>query len=117
MAGALAAGVLEPAAAACFLDWLALEFAEQDYSLKTLLRTITASATYRQSARASAASLERDPANRLLSRSPRTRLSAEQIRDSALVASGLFQPYMLACQLPQTHWQSVPIRVSIVENK
>lgn len=76
------------------LDWLALEFAAQNYSLKTLLRTITSSATYRQSARASAASLERDPANRLLSRSPRTRLSAEQIRDSALVASGLFQPYM-----------------------
>lgn len=76
------------------LDWLALEFTAQNYSLKNLLRTITGSATYRQSARASLASLERDPDNRLLSRSPRTRLSAEQIRDSALVASGLFQPFM-----------------------
>jgi hypothetical protein len=76
------------------LDWLALEFVRQDYSLKALLRTITASDTYRQSSKASVASLQRDPGNRLLSRSPRTRLSAEQIRDSALVASGLFQPYV-----------------------
>jgi hypothetical protein len=29
---------------------------------------------------------------------------------------GIFQPYMLACQLPKTHWNQVPLSVSIVEN-
>ena len=29
---------------------------------------------------------------------------------------GIFQPYMLACQLPSSHWQQVPISVSVVEN-
>merc|ERR1719422_493040 len=28
---------------------------------------------------------------------------------------GLFQPYLLACQLPKSHWGSVPSSVSIVE--
>ena len=30
---------------------------------------------------------------------------------------GIFQPYMLACQLPQSHWKQVPISVSVVENE
>lgn len=30
---------------------------------------------------------------------------------------GLFQPYLLACQLPKTHWGKTPVSVSIVENK
>ena len=29
---------------------------------------------------------------------------------------GIFQPYMLACQLPKTHWDKVPVSVSVVEN-
>jgi len=29
---------------------------------------------------------------------------------------GIFQPYMLACQLPKTHWDKVPLSVSVVEN-
>ena len=28
---------------------------------------------------------------------------------------GIFQPYLLACQLPKTHWKKAPISVSIVE--
>ena len=28
---------------------------------------------------------------------------------------GIFQPYLMACQLPKTHWKSTPISVSIVE--
>eukprot|EP00092_Neocalanus_flemingeri_P000504 GFUD01000535.1.p1 GENE.GFUD01000535.1~~GFUD01000535.1.p1 ORF type:complete len:579 (-),score=145.76 GFUD01000535.1:297-2033(-) len=30
---------------------------------------------------------------------------------------GLFQPYLLACQLPKTHWGKAPASVSIVENQ
>jgi len=30
---------------------------------------------------------------------------------------GLFQPYLLACQLPKTHWGKTPASVSIVEDK
>eukprot|EP00092_Neocalanus_flemingeri_P026841 GFUD01029096.1.p1 GENE.GFUD01029096.1~~GFUD01029096.1.p1 ORF type:complete len:574 (-),score=135.79 GFUD01029096.1:85-1806(-) len=30
---------------------------------------------------------------------------------------GLFQPYLLACQLPKTHWGKAPASVSIVEHK
>ena len=29
---------------------------------------------------------------------------------------GIFQPYLLACQLPKSHWQETPISVSIVEH-
>ena len=30
---------------------------------------------------------------------------------------GLYQPYLLACQLPKTHWGKVPASVSVVEYK
>ena len=71
------------------LDWLAVEFQEQGGSFKTLLKTIVMSKTYRQSSRVTSRHLEIDPRNRLLSRGPRFRLSAEMVRDQALAASGL----------------------------
>lgn len=30
--------------------------------------------------------------------------------------NGIFQPYMMACQIPSSHWKEVPVSVSIVEN-
>jgi hypothetical protein len=72
------------------LDFMALRFpAEQHWSLKTLLRELVLSATYRQDHRASPALLAKDPRNRLLARGPRTRLSAEMVRDQALQTAGL----------------------------
>jgi mono/diheme cytochrome c family protein len=71
------------------LDWLAVEFVKQGWSLKKLHRLIVTSATYRQSSHVSPALLNADPENRLLSRYPRLRLEAEIIRDAALAASGL----------------------------
>jgi mono/diheme cytochrome c family protein len=71
------------------LDWLAVEFRENGWDTKKLLRTIVLSATYQQSSKASPASMRGDPENRLLSRGPRIRLPAEMIRDQALFASGL----------------------------
>lgn len=71
------------------LDWLAINFMENDWDIQELLRKIALSATYRQSARISPAKLKRDPDNRLLARGPNQRLSAEMVRDNALAVSGL----------------------------
>jgi len=71
------------------LDWLATEFVEKGWSMKTLHRTIVLSAAYRQSSRVVPGAYERDPYNRLLARGPRFRMEAEMIRDSMLAASGL----------------------------
>ena len=71
------------------LDWLAIEFRRNGWNTKAVLKTMVMSATYRQSSRASADLLQRDPYNRLLARGPRVRLSAEMIRDQALAVSGL----------------------------
>jgi hypothetical protein len=52
-------------------------------------KTIVMSATYQQSSMADVALREKDPENRLLARGPSSRLSAEQLRDLVLSASGL----------------------------
>lgn len=71
------------------LDYLAYEFKENGRSHKWLCRQIVLSATYRQSSRVNKSAVKVDPQNRLLSYSPRFRLSAEQTRDAALSAGGL----------------------------
>ncbi len=80
----------EPPSHPEMLDHLAWKWMnEQNWSLKSLLKEIVLSSTYRQSSRISPEKLEKDPFNRLLSRGPRFRLSAEQVRDQALAVSGL----------------------------
>lgn len=75
------------------LDWLALRYqGELRWDTKAMLREIVLSATYRQDARVTPGILEKDPRNRLLSRGPRQRLTAEMVRDQALTASGLLTP-------------------------
>lgn len=74
------------------LDWLAVEFMERGWSLKSLHRLIVTSATYRQSSRATPQQYREDPYNRLLARGPRIRVDAEVVRDIALAASGLLRP-------------------------
>ncbi|MEO0340118.1 MAG: DUF1553 domain-containing protein, partial [Bacteroidota bacterium] len=71
------------------LDWLAVEFKENNWDTKALLKTIVMSATYRQSSHQTVAKQEMDPENVYLSYGPSYRLSAEMIRDNALAASGL----------------------------
>ena len=71
------------------LDYLAVEFMEQGWSLKKLHKLIVMSATYRQSSRVTPELVAKDPRNVLLARGPRFRLEAELVRDSALRASGL----------------------------
>ena len=60
---------------------------EKGWDQQHILKLILNSETYRQSAVATAQSLEKDPRATLLSRSPRTRLAAEIIRDQALAAA------------------------------
>ena len=77
------------------LDWLALHFQDDlHWDMKALLRELVTSATYRQSAKASSALIEKDPRNRLLVRGPQQRLTAEMVRDQALLASGLLSDKM-----------------------
>lgn len=74
------------------LDWLALEFIEQQWSLKQMHRLIVTSQTYRQSSAERRDLREKDPNNYLLGRQQRLRLDAEVVRDVALSASGLLSP-------------------------
>jgi len=71
------------------LDWLAVTFRESGWDIKKLCKQIVMSATYRQDSKANQLIVERDPENRLLSHGPAVRLTAEMIRDNALMASGL----------------------------
>ena len=74
------------------LDWLACEFMDQGWSVKSLHRLIVESATYRQSSRVTSELYAKDPYNRLLARGPRFRVEGEIVRDIALAASGLLNP-------------------------
>ena len=77
------------------LDWLAVAFMEDyGWSTKKLLKEIVMSATYRQSSETTREKQEKDPYNYWLARGPRVRLSAEQVRDQALAASGLLAKKM-----------------------
>jgi len=88
------------------LDELAVRFqTEMKWSQKELIRQIVLSRVYRQSAKAPAMLVERDPANRLLAHGPRFRLSSEQLRDQALTVAGIlgdrkFGPPVMPYQPP-----------------
>ncbi|MDB5390299.1 MAG: hypothetical protein JWM11_5945, partial [Planctomycetaceae bacterium] len=71
------------------LDWLAVTYREQGWDTKAFLKLLITSATFRQEARVTPELLHVDPENRLYTRGPRFRHDAEQIRDNALVVSGL----------------------------
>lgn len=79
------------------LDWLAVYLRENDWSLKRLARLLVTSAAWRQTlwppeeARRKAEAI--DPGNTLLWRMNPRRLTAEQLRDAMLAASGLLQPF------------------------
>ena len=69
------------------LDWLASEFMDSGWKLKSLHRFIVTSAAYRQDSRNPAASAA-DPDNRWLGRTSLRRLDAESLRDGMLAVSG-----------------------------
>jgi hypothetical protein len=70
------------------LDWLAVRFMENGWSLKWLHREILSSSTYQQSSRPRSEALAQDADGRLLWRFPPRRLEAEAIRDCVLQLTG-----------------------------
>ncbi|MCE9592738.1 MAG: PSD1 and planctomycete cytochrome C domain-containing protein [Planctomycetes bacterium] len=93
------------------LDWLAVEFRDGDWGVKSMVKRIVTSATYRQSSHVDPKARELDPDDRWLAYYPRRRMGAEQIRDQALYVAGLLvekfggpsvKPYQ-----PEGLWQEV----------
>ncbi|MBL7698508.1 MAG: DUF1553 domain-containing protein [Chitinophagaceae bacterium] len=77
------------------LNWLSYQFMnDYKWSIKTMIRTIVMSATYRQDSKITNELLQKDPDNKLYARSSRVRLSAEQIRDQALSVCGILSTKM-----------------------
>jgi hypothetical protein len=76
------------------LDWLAAELIKSGWRLKHIHRLIVLSSAYQQSSRGPAPALadQVDPENRFLWRFNQRRLSAEEIRDAMLAASGELNP-------------------------
>jgi hypothetical protein len=74
------------------LDWLAVRFMDDGWSLKKLHRLILGSATWQQRSDETPAAREKDPSNLLLSRQNRRRLDFEAMRDSMLAVSGQLDP-------------------------
>jgi hypothetical protein len=78
----------EPPSNPALLDWLAVQFVKQGWSVKAMHRLIMRSAAYRQASADRADGLAADPENRLLWRTNRSRLDFESMRDALLAASG-----------------------------
>ncbi|PHY02526.1 MAG: hypothetical protein CK530_05740 [Planctomycetaceae bacterium] len=95
------------------LDWLAVEFREQEWSQKKMHRLIVTSATYRQASRITPDHLAQDPENTHFARAGRFRMPSLLLRDAALLASGLLEdrrggqpvyPYQ-----PEQIWEALAI--------
>jgi hypothetical protein len=83
------------------LDYLAVQFVEDRWSIKRLIRRLVTTQTFQMSSGASGNAQEVDPDNRLLSYMPTRRLEAEGIRDAMLAISGRLDRIL--------HGQSVPV--------
>ncbi len=70
------------------LDWLALRFIDDGWSVKQALRQMVTSRAFRGATRPPAGASEIDPLNELLSHASLRRLDADAIRDAILAASG-----------------------------
>ena len=71
------------------LDWLAIDFVENKWDVRKLIKKMALSKTYQQQSISNERLTEIDPTNVYLSRANSSRLPAEMIRDNALSVSGL----------------------------
>ena len=70
------------------LDYLAVRFVQEGWSVKKLIREIVLSRTYQMSSEPDVEGAKADPENKLLWRMNRRRLDAESLRDAILSVSG-----------------------------
>jgi hypothetical protein len=70
------------------LDWLAVRFVNEGWSIKALHRLLLNSAVYRQSSEVGQRHEQLDPDNHWLSRMPLQRMDAEALRDTLIALSG-----------------------------
>jgi len=82
------------------LDLLAIEFAEQGWSLKRMHKWIMSSTVYLQSSRADSGQQSIDPANAMYWRMPLRRLDAESIRDRMLWTTGQLDASLFGPPVP-----------------
>ncbi len=76
------------------LDHLAIDLIRSGWDTKRFIRNIVMSAAYRQRSYVSQKRYEEDPENVFVSRGPRFRVSAEQVRDMALSSAGMLSQRM-----------------------
>lgn len=95
------------------LNYLAASFVENNWDVKTLMRKMVLSETYRQRTAAKPQEFADDPDNRLLARGSRYRLDAEIIRDQILATSGLLVKKMFGDSVkppqPDGLWKAVTL--------
>lgn len=82
------------------LDYLAIRFQKDDWSVKKIIRLMLLSETFRRSTEASEAARKKDPANLYLARFPLLRIEGEAIRDGMLLASGRLDTTMYGAPVP-----------------
>jgi len=82
------------------LDYLATQFAKDDWSIKSMLRKLVLSEAFHMSSEPSAAMELKDPGNIWLHRMRARRLEGEAIRDSMLVVSGRLDTKMFGPAVP-----------------
>ncbi len=88
--GALGERPVNPA----LLDWLAIRFQQNHWSVKALHRLIMLSSTYQMSSAENSRAAQVDPENRLFWRMNLQRLDADAIRDALLAVSGTLDTKM-----------------------
>ena len=82
------------------LDWLADRFVRNRWKIKSMIRLMVLSRTYRMSSQAGREALAADPANNWLHSMRVRRLSGEAIRDSMLQISGRLDSAYLGKSVP-----------------
>ena len=82
------------------LDYLALSFVKEGYSMKKLIRQIVLSETFKRSTKGIESSVKKDPLNHYLSFYPLRRLEAESLRDAILSVSGNLDSTLFGKSVP-----------------
>lgn len=90
------------------LDYLALSFVKEGYSMKKLIRQIVLSETFKRTTKGMESSIKKDPLNHYLSFYPLRRLEAESLRDAILSVSGNLDSTLFG--------ESVPVHITSFMN-